>query len=462
MKKIKKGLSLLLSFFIATFFSLSASADTDYYKKGDVNNDYIVSAEDARLALRYCVSLENDDSLKASYGKDYDLFHALDADKDNSVTSADARMILRMSIGLINDKKEYSMDKTAADRICKQYRAMNVQAAVIEDGKVIATYNYGYRDKANNLPTVDNSKIRCASLSKLMTFAVCMALYDEGIVDIDADISEYMGYKVRNPSYPNTPITLRKLMTHTASIRDGNTFNNSLTSVSSVPMKTLLTGTSNYYSWINPGKYTVYSNFGAAIVGSVCEMATGKCFEDLAQQYVIEPLGIDAGYRVSSIEERVFTKIYSGTSESWGYSRYNNCRYNSVIGQTCHVVQGNLFISAKDYATLMAMLLNGGMAENGTRVLSQQSVNEMLKVQFTSETEKVGFGTYAINNLFKGITSYTHTGSAYGFYGSYAMDKEYKNGVVVMTSGCSYSLNESTKLYNVCQALIIELMPEFE
>ena len=141
---------------------------------------------------------------------------------------------------------------------------------------------------------------------------------------------------------------------------------------------------------------------------------------------------------------------------------FNNIRYSSVLGQTVHVTQGNLLINTADYAKVLCMILNGGLAEDGTRVLSQAAVNEMMCDQYVNGYEVVGFATYIIPSLYEGMTHYTHTGSSYGFHGAYAMDKDYRNGVVVFTSGCARSLDESTYIYNVCQAIIYELMPAFE
>ncbi len=439
-----------------------AAAGTNFYLLGDINNDGLIGAEDARLALRYSVSLENEESLLALCGEQYAWLLSLDVDRNNEIDAADARQILRWSVNLDNpDEKEYTYSKTAVDAICKEYDAKNVQAAVVRNGKVVGSYNYGIADN-NNTPITDNTKFRCASLSKLMTFSVCMALYDAEILDIDADISTYMGYTVRNPYYPNNPITLRMLMTHTAGIKDGSSFETSLYGGSSVPMNTLLTDGYNYYSWIKPGSYTVYSNFGAAIVGSVCEMASGEHFEDLLQKYIVKPLGLDAGFVATSITDQTFACLYSGSYVDWSLNSYLNGKFHATLGQTCHMVQGNLKITASDYAKFMAMLLNGGVNEAGERVLRQNSVNEMLKVQYEDQYESIGYGTYIIDNLFKNTISYTHTGSAYGFYGAYAMDKHFKNGVVVFTSGCRYSKDADTQIYNVCQEIIKTMMPAFE
>lgn len=464
-KRIVKYVSLTLTVcLLIGCMSIAASAVgiTYFYLLGDINNDGAVTTDDARLALRYAVYLEDDENLAKLSGEDYEYLYAMDANRDNSLDTADARLILRMAVGLENkDDAPYTYDKAAVDAICDEYEAYGVQAAVIRNGKVIDTYNYGVADASTGREITDNTKFRASSLSKLVTFATCMALVDRGVLDLDEDISEYFGFTVRNPYYPNEKITLRMLMTHSASIADGNSFNASMDGGSSYSIKYLLSDRGNYL-WAKPGEESEYSNFGAALVGCICELATGRCFEDLAQEYIIDPLGLDAGYVSSSLADKTYAKIYSGGYENWGASNFNNAKYSSVIGQTVHIVQGNLLITADDYAKVLSMLLNGGLAENGTRVLSQSAVNEMLIDQYVDDYEVVGFATYIIPSLYDGMTHYTHTGSSYGFHGAYAMDKDYKNGVVVFTSGCARSLDESTYIYNVCQAIIYELMPAFE
>ncbi|MBE6813679.1 MAG: hypothetical protein E7523_12480 [Ruminococcaceae bacterium] len=464
-KRMLKQCAILLVFcLLCGSMSMVAGAIgiTNFFLLGDVNNDGAVTADDARLTLRYVVYLEDDEDIIRLCGEDYEYQFAMDVNRDGRLDSADARLILRMAVGLENNKTPYSYNKAAVDAICKEYKAYGVQAAVIRDGKVIDAYSYGVADKQTNRTVKDATKFRASSLSKLVTFATCMALVDRGMLDLDADIGNYFGFTVRNPSYPNDKITLRMLMTHSSTITGGNSFNASLESGSTYSIRTLLNDAGNYNRYNRPGEISEYSNFGAALVGSICELVTGQCFEDLAQKYIIDPLGLDAGYVSASLVNKDYAKLYSGGSEMWGDYYFNNIRFSSVLGQTVHITQGNLLINATDYAKVLCMLLRGGLAEDGTRVLSQAAVNEMMCDQYVNGYEVVGFATYIIPSLYDGMTHYTHTGSSYGFHGAYAMDKDYKNGVVVFTSGCARSLDESTYIYNVCQAIIYELMPAFE
>ena len=201
----------------------------------------------------------------------------------------------------LSDSAVQPLSDAEADEISRRYHAVGVQCAVIENGVVTGSYTYGYADRENGRAVTQETKYRIASLSKLVTDMVFMKLSDNGLVSLDADISDYYGFSVRNPSYPEHAITPRMLMTHTASVVDGYMFNRSLDSGSAIPIREVLAD-SSVFSPNAPGTCHAYSNFSNALVGSVCELASGKCFEALVQEFFMEPIGADGGYVTDSIE----------------------------------------------------------------------------------------------------------------------------------------------------------------
>jgi len=58
----------------------------------------------------------------------------------------------------------------------------------------------------------------------MFTVFTVMQLCEQGKLDLDADVSEYLGFNLRNPNYPNKPITVRMLAAHTSSLRDGKIY----------------------------------------------------------------------------------------------------------------------------------------------------------------------------------------------------------------------------------------------
>ena len=112
-----------------------------------------------------------------------------------------------------------------------------------------------------------------------------------------------------------------------------------------------------------------------------------------------------------------------------------------------------------DYAKLIGVLLNGGLAPNGIRVLSQQSVNTICSSHFRESFYGVGYGTQIETTVLPGKTVMVHTGSAYGMFAAYAFCPEENKGVVVLTSGCDRWLEPNSEVYHVCLDMIRALYP---
>ena len=91
---------------------------------------------------------------------------------------------------------------------------------IVKNGEIVWLESYGYADVANSLPVEDTTVFLLASVSKLFTGTAAMQLYETEIIDIDADVNNYLPWSVDVPNFTNDSITARQLMTHTASIND--------------------------------------------------------------------------------------------------------------------------------------------------------------------------------------------------------------------------------------------------
>src|SRR5699024_10909955 len=95
----------------------------------------------------------------------------------------------------------------------------NAAVSVVHDGEVIFEKGYGYADIASETPVdPETSLFRIGSISKLMTWTAIMQLVEQGKLDLDTDINEYLDFEI--PAYADTPITLRHLLTHTPGFED--------------------------------------------------------------------------------------------------------------------------------------------------------------------------------------------------------------------------------------------------
>ena len=338
------------------------------------------------------------------------------------------------------------------DEIAQRYESTGVQLAVIRDGSVRYHYEFGFADKSEARKVVPDTKFRCASLSKPIVAMTALAATDSIGFDLDKDIGDYFGYRVRNENYPEIPITPRMLMVHTSSIIDGSRFLQSRNSTSSVPIRELLSDRSSFNS-VAPGRRYLYSNFGVAVLAAALEVYSSHSFDQLAKQYLFDKIGLDCGFLATDIQDsETVANLYSYGQVSYSRARQLEESYCDTLGQTHHLYQGNLTISAIDYAELLCVLLNKGSIGR-LQILSPEQVDEMLKAQFSADGNSYGLCLDILDTVIEGRTIYCHTGSNFGMFSSFAFDSDSKDGVVVFTSGANASINR-TGLYDICAEMI--------
>ena len=161
----------------------------------------------------------------------------------------------------------------------------------------------GLADKETGRPVEANDPVRIASISKLIMALAVMRLADEGKVDLDRDVSDYLGWRVRSPYDPDSKVTLAQLMTHRAGL--------SGTADYIIPLGTSLQARfDDPASWRDLGPPVAltkemlfgppdpdafaYSNLGAPLVATVLEAASGERFDRLVERLVFKPLGVKA------------------------------------------------------------------------------------------------------------------------------------------------------------------------
>ena len=155
----------------------------------------------------------------------------------------------------------------------------------------------GLADKANDPKVTADSPVRIASVSKLITALGVMRLVDAGVLELDRDVSDYLGWRLRNPAFPDTPITLRLLLSHQSSLVDGG-------ELYIVPLGETVRGRlADPRVWDAahaPGSgWFHYANINFPVIASVMEKATGERFDALVQRLVFRPLELDACFNWS-------------------------------------------------------------------------------------------------------------------------------------------------------------------
>ncbi len=277
-------------------------------------------------------------------------------------------------------------EKLARDipRIMQAQKIPGLSAVVIRDGAVIWQDNVGFADVANQKAVTADTLFMLASVSKTVTAVAMMALIEDGAATLDEPIDAYLPFTVRNPRFPDTPITFRMLLTHTSSINDAaSVYDNYYTQGDSpVPLEDFLAGYftpgSDYYdpdNFLNaaPGKKYRYSNEGTALLGLLVQRMSGQSFEDFCANRIFLPLGmIDTAWRLAALDASRVALPYA-FKRGKGYVSYGHYGYPDIPN-------GALRTTATQLAKFLMMFMNGG-SYNGHTVLQPATVTEMTTAQ---------------------------------------------------------------------------------
>lgn len=166
---------------------------------------------------------------------------------------------------------------------------------------------------------VDRSIFLLASISKTFISVAVMQLVEAKRLDLDTDINEYLPkikQRIYHPDYPCHPITLRHLLSHSASIGVDDIIGLTILRMGDGAFASMTLAddaidylTSNFSNWLPhpPGTVTLYSNVGTSLAAGIVEQVTQIPYADYVREKILKPLGIDvkrAGFQLAEIENR--------------------------------------------------------------------------------------------------------------------------------------------------------------
>lgn len=176
----------------------------------------------------------------------------------------------------------------------------------------------GAAGEADRVPFTPETPMRVASVSKMAAALSAHRLAGKGALDLDVDIRGQFSPALINPHFPDVPITLAHLFSHTGGLEDPEIYWQAL------PGRTEALFTPSMWrtpDWGAPGKGFRYANFGYGLAGAILEKQTGERFDRLAAREVLAPLGLDAGFNWSGVsleKRRKGATLYAREDEgSW-------------------------------------------------------------------------------------------------------------------------------------------------
>lgn len=360
--------------------------------------------------------------------------------------------------------------------IMDKFNIVGLQAAAVLKDKLIWSDAYGFRNIETRDLVTENTMFRIASISKLFTATAIMQLVERKLIDIDQDISHYLGFKIRNPKFPNSYITLRQILTHTSSLNSDDASNSVYAnfirdghSNFSLQLTELFDENGKYFTkeiwgdW-KPGDHWMYSNIGAIICGAIIEKVTNLRFDQYIKQNIFEPLemknvafsysNINKSHELANLyEKNKDTYEYKVTIEDVRQSGYSENHWDEyIIGNHGGLFepQGGLRTTAVELSKfLRAHMLNGSL--NGHQILEQKTSKLMKSIQWSREENnhffsKMGLGFHISHDFLPGYEEMIgHAGEAYGLISNLYWHEEKQFGMIFILNGSQFDLSKNSR-----------------
>ena len=339
--------------------------------------------------------------------------------------------------GCANPEKEFEKDMQA---FLDEIEAVGTSCVVVKDNKVVYHHNFGVKDLETGESVDDATIFRIASISKSFTATSLLQQVEQGRIALSDDVSDLLGFKVRNPRFPDTPITLEMLLSHTSSINDSQGYWTTIDIIN--PEMNPNAGLC--YNDYEPGSGGYeYCNLNLNLAGTILERVSGERFDQYVVNHVLRPLGLYGGYCVDSLDRARFAHLYEWDAEEGKYNDTYADAYaprsekiaNYVMGHDALIFSptGGMKISALDLARYMTMHMNYGVTPDGVRIISEESSRNMQVER--SEPEHYGLNLWLADDYVPGVTLVGHTGGAYGLRSAMFFNPEEKYGFVIICSG---------------------------
>ncbi len=287
---------------------------------------------------------------------------------------------------------------------------------VMKDGNVLLQKGYGYADvKTKKAVDPASTIFRLASISKLFTWVSVMQLVEQGRLNLDTDVNQYLDFQIR-PAF-NKPVTLRNLMTHTGGFEESIDDIIITDQKQSVSLRQYLIDNQPMRIF-PPGEIPAYSNYGVGLASYIVQRASGEPFEQYVHEHIFGPLGMTHSSFHQPVQKPLATLPSEGYRESTlkppvGFEIFNP------------VGAGGISSSAADMGRFGQALLNGGELD-GNRILKPETLALMWTPQFQANDQLNAICMGFYQNRRNGLHWIGHSGDLIAFHSLFFVEPQQK------------------------------------
>ncbi len=269
-------------------------------------------------------------------------------------------------------------------RIMMENDLPSISACVVKDNKIVWKNSYGWSDIENQVTATEETIYHIASISKLFIATAIMQLEEEGRLNLEDDINNYLPISLRNPRFPDNPITIKMLLMHTSGVAWPQIYQEALGLWEQfdpdqapypsewVPQFLLPSGENyNPRIWKNtaPGTFELYSNIGSNVLAYIIEQISQQNFREYCMEYIFIPLNMSkTSYNYSDLNPNELAVLYKDNNSI--RAPFDDRLYAS----------GGLKTSVHDLSRFIMTYNNKGTID-GKRILKEATIEKLLKLQ---------------------------------------------------------------------------------
>lgn len=303
------------------------------------------------------------------------------------------------------------------DAIMQASHVVGLSIALVDDQTVVWSQGFGYADQAQGRKATPDTMFRAGSISKLFTATAAMQLAEQGKLDIDQPVQNYVPKFAMKSRFPGTePITPRLLMTHHAGLPD--TYLKGALTAESFGERVENLG--EEYVAYPPNLLLTYSNLGFTLLGRAVENACGQPFSACLAERLLQPLGMaQSGFATGATSSPLMSKGYAGGQEA-----------PPIVLRD--VPAGGLNSTVLDLSRFVEMVFADGGKTIGSAPLAEmlRQQNEGLALDLDAQ---MGLGWF-LNRNASGQPTAWHNGSDGVFNSMLVIAPGKKLGVVVLSN----------------------------
>ena len=278
--------------------------------------------------------------------------------------------------------------------------------AIVNRDSILFAKGFGYSDKEKKILYTKNTVQPIASISKTLAGVALMKAQEMGKLNLDDDINIYLPFKIVNPYFPNSKITIRNLATHSSGLKDSQNYSKTMIvkDFCSLPKKTrkylsnnwcrkcednkdipMIDFIENIYSsqgdWYKKRNFLKeptgtkyhYTNNNTTITAYIIEQVTGENYNNFIEKHITQPLNMTSSNWVfeGSISENIST-LYANDIPM---PEMNDITYPD----------GSFVTNVVDFGNYLSTMINGYSGKNN--ILNSESYNVMMSQQINPEFE---------------------------------------------------------------------------